>query len=131
MTTDPYYDDLETRSPEAREGALMARLPGLIAHAAAHAPGWARRLAGIDPRQVSSRKALAGLPVLRKSELKALQAAEPPFGGLTTVPTGRMGHVYLSPGPIFDPEGPGDDPFRSARALWAAGLRPGHVLQNC
>jgi phenylacetate-CoA ligase len=131
MTTDAFYDDLETRSPEAREGALMARLPALVAHAVAKAPGWNRRLSGVDPRQISSRKALAQLPVLRKTELKALQTAEPPFGGLATVPTGRMGHVYMSPGPIFDPEGPGDDPFRSARALWAAGIRPGHVLQNC
>jgi len=126
-----HYDDLETRAPEAREGALMARLPGLVAHAVQAAPGWARRLAGVDPRAVSSRKALAALPVLRKSDLKALQQADPPFGGLTTVPPGRMGHLYMSPGPIFDPEGARDDPWRSARALWAAGIRPGHVIQNC
>ncbi len=126
-----YFDDLETRAPEAREGALMARLPGLIAGAIQEAPGWARLLAGIDPRAVSSRKALAELPVLRKSDLKELQQADPPFGGLTTVPPGRMGHLYMSPGPIFDPEGARDDPWRSARALWAAGIRPGHVVQNC
>ena len=120
-----HYDDLETRAPEAREGALMARLPGLVAHAMSAAPGWARQLAGTDPKAVSSRKALAALPVLRKSELKALQEADPPFGGLTTVPPGRMGHLYMSPGPIFDPEGARDDPWRSARALWAAGIRAG------
>ena len=126
-----HYDDLETRAPEAREGALMARLPGLLAHAMAAAPGWARQLAGTDPRAVASRKALAALPVLRKSDLKSLQDADPPFGGLTTVAPGRMGHLYMSPGPIFDPEGARDDPWRSARALWAAGIRPGHVIQNC
>jgi len=126
-----HYDDLETRAPEAREGALMARLPGLVAHAMRGAPGWARQLAGVDPAAVSSRKALAALPVLRKEELKALQQADPPFGGLTTLPPGRMGHLYMSPGPIFDPEGARDDPWRSARALWAAGIRPGHVIQNC
>ena len=131
MSSSPFYDDLETREPEAREGALMARLPGLVALAQRDAPGWARRLAGVDARSVASRKALAALPVLRKSELKELQQAEPPFGGLTTLPPGRMGHLYLSPGPIFDPEGARPDPWRSARALWAAGMRPGHVLQNC
>ena len=131
MSSSPFYDDLETREPEAREGALMARLPGLVALAQRDAPGWARRLAGFDARSVASRKALAALPVLRKSELKELQQAEPPFGGLTTLPPGRMGHLYLSPGPIFDPEGARPDPWRSARALWAAGMRPGHVLQNC
>jgi phenylacetate-CoA ligase len=126
-----HYDDLETRASEAREGALMARLPALVAHAKAGAPGWARQLAGVDPAAVSSRKALASLPVLRKEELKALQQADPPFGGLTTLPPGRMGHLYMSPGPIFDPEGAREDPWRSARALWAAGIRPGQVIQNC
>jgi phenylacetate-CoA ligase len=126
-----HYDDLETRTPEAREGALMARLPELIAHAKALAPGWARRLAGVDARAVSSRKALAAIPVLRKTELKDLQSAQPPFGGFTTVEPGRMGRLYMSPGPIFDPEGARPDPWRAARALWAAGMRPGHVIQNC
>jgi phenylacetate-CoA ligase len=131
MSHSPYFDDLETRAPEAREGALMARLPGLVEHAMGQAPGWAARLAGTNARAVTSRKALAALPVLRKSDLKGLQEADPPFGGLTTVPPGRMGHLYMSPGPIFDPEGARDDPWHSARALWAAGMRPGHVIQNC
>ena len=126
-----YYDDLETRAPEAREGALMARLPALVTQAVAKAPGWAKLLDGVDPAAVSSRKALAALPVLRKSELKALQEAEPPFGGLATVAPGRLGHIYMSPGPIFDPEGARDDPWRNARAMWAAGIRPGQVIQNC
>ena len=126
-----YYDALETRTPEAREGALLARLPRLVAHAMANAPGWARHLKGVDPAAISSRKALAELPVLRKSQLKALQQADPPFGGFTTVPPGRLAHVFMSPGPIFDAEGTEPDPWHAARALWAAGVRPGHLLQNC
>ncbi len=133
MKPDPatFYDELETRAPEAREGALMAKLPRLVKHAIDHAPGWATRLAGVDPQTIHSRRALAGLPVLRKSELGSLQAANPPFGGLTTEPPGKLGGLYLSPGPVLDPEGRGDDPWRVARALHAAGIRPGHVLQNC
>ncbi len=126
-----YYDELETRAPEAREGSLMARLPGLVAHAQANAPGWARRLAGVDAQSVHSRRALAQLPVLRKTDLGELQQADPPFGGLTTVAPGKLGALYMSPGPILDPEGRGDDPWRVARALHAAGIRAGHVLQNC
>jgi phenylacetate-CoA ligase len=126
-----FHDELETRSPEAREGALMARLPGLVELAQRAAPGWARRLAGVDPRQIHSRKALAALPVLRKGELRELQQADPPFGGLTTSAPGRLGRLFLSPGPIFDPEGARPDPWRVARALHAAGVRPGHVVQNC
>jgi phenylacetate-CoA ligase len=126
-----HYDDLETRAPEAREGALFARLPGLIAHAKAHAPGWAERLQAVEPAAITSRKALANIPVLRKTELKDLQTARPPFGGLITAEPGKMGRLYMSPGPIFDPEGARPDPWRAARALWAAGIRPGQVIQNC
>ena len=131
MADGRYFDQLETRGAEAREGALMARLPGLVAHAVDKAPGWARLLAGVDPQSICSRKALAGLPVLRKSDLKELQAGDPPFGGLVTKPLGELGAVYMSPGPIFDPEGTEEDPWRSARALHAAGVRPGHLIQNC
>ena len=126
-----YYDLLETRSAEAREGALMAALPALVARASANARGWRARLRGVDPQAISSRKALAQLPVLRKSDLKALQEEDPPFGGLTTVEPGRLGRLFMSPGPIFDPEGAREDPWRTTRALYAAGIRPGHVVQNC
>jgi len=126
-----WYDSLETRPAEAREGALMARLPALVEHAVTKSRGWARLLAGVDPRTVSSRKALAQLPVLRKSDLKSLQEQDPPFGGLTTVEPGRLGRLFMSPGPIFDPEGARDDPWHAARALYAAGIRPGHIVQNC
>jgi len=126
-----WYDSLETRPAEAREGALMARLPGLVEHAVTKSRGWARLLAGVEARAVSSRKALAQLPVLRKSDLKSLQEQDPPFGGLTTVEPGRLGRLFMSPGPIFDPEGARDDPWHAARALYAAGIRPGHIVQNC
>ncbi|MFO1299041.1 MAG: AMP-binding protein [Burkholderiaceae bacterium] len=126
-----WYDSLETRPAEAREGALMARLPGLVEHAITKSRGWARLLAGVDPRAVSSRKALALLPVLRKGDLKTLQEQDPPFGGLCTVEPGRLGRLFMSPGPIFDPEGAREDPWRATRALYAAGIRPGHIVQNC
>ena len=123
-------DALETRAPEEREADLLARLPGLIARAQ-QAPGWARILNGVDPRAVTSRAALAALPVTRKSDLKTLQAALPPFGGLAATPTRELAHVFMSPGPIFDPEGRGADWWRFARPLYAAGVRAGGLLQNC
>jgi phenylacetate-CoA ligase len=123
-------DALETRAPEEREAELLARLPGLIARAQ-QAPGWARILDGVDPATVTSRAALAALPVTRKSDLKTLQAALPPFGGLAATPTRELAHVFMSPGPIFDPEGRGADWWRFARPLYAAGVRAGGLLQNC
>ena len=67
-----HYDALETRDPAARERELFARLPEAIAHAMT-APGWARQLAGVDPKSINSRAALAKLPLLRKSDLLSLQ----------------------------------------------------------
>ena len=129
MTSIP-LDALETRAPEERERDLLARLPGLIARAQ-QAPGWARILNGVDPAAVTTRAALAALPVTRKSDLKALQEGTPPFGGLTATATSGLAHVFMSPGPIFDPEGRGADWWRFARPMFAAGVRAGGLLQNC
>ena len=122
-----HYDARETERPEAREAGLMSRLPDLVRRALEH-PGWARHLGAIDPAAVTTRGALAALPVLRKSALPALQRADPPFGGLRSIPRG--GRVFASPGPIFECEGTGPDPWRGARAFFAAGFRPGDVVVN-
>lgn len=123
-------DSLETRTFEARESELMAGLPQLIARAQG-APGWARILAGVNASDISSREALARLPVTRKSDLKQLQQQELPFGGLNTTPKNALARVFVSPGPIFDPEGRGADWWRFARPMYAAGVRAGGLLQNC
>jgi phenylacetate-CoA ligase len=125
-----HYDDLETREPEARERALLAALPLQIAHARTKAPRYAQILADVDPRAVTSRAALASLPVTRKSELIALQKAAPPFGGLAAAAPGGLRRIFMSPGPIYDPEGHGTDAWRFARALFAAGFRAGHLVHN-
>ena len=111
-------DSLETRAPEQRERELLARLPGLIARAQS-APGWGRILAGVDANAINSRAALAALPVTRKSELKTLQQQIKPFGGLNATPLGQLGRVFMSPGPIFDPEGRGADWWRFSRPMYA------------
>ena len=125
-----YLDSLEIRDPHTRENELMARLPQLIA-LAQRAPGWARILAGANAADIGSRAALARLPVTRKSDLKELQQKELPFGGLTTTPPRQLGRLFMSPGPIFDPEGRAQDWWRFARSLSAVGLRAGHIVQNC
>ncbi|MEZ5776277.1 MAG: AMP-binding protein [Hyphomicrobiaceae bacterium] len=125
-----FYDNLETREREVRERSQFGLLPDLIARAAASAPGWARHLAGCEPAAVTSREALASLPVLRKSALKTLQAESPPFGGLAASEPARIGRMLVSPGPIHEPEGLGEDWWRTGRALFAAGFRPGEVVLN-
>ncbi|MCK1303410.1 AMP-binding protein [Bradyrhizobium sp. 40] len=124
-----HYDALETREQAAREADLFARLPGVL-RSAMTAPAYADRLKGLDPAAVTSRAALAGLPVLRKSELPALHKASTPFGGFVAAAPGSFARLFTSPGPIFEPEGRQADPWRGARALFAAGFRPDDIVLN-
>jgi phenylacetate-CoA ligase len=126
-----HYDTLETRDPAERERALLAALPRQVAHAQKNAPGFAKILAGVAAGDLTTRAALAQLPVTRKSDLKAMQQAMPPFGGLNATPPGKLARLFISPGPIYDPEGRSVDYWRMARPLFAAGMREGDVVQNC
>ena len=125
-----HYDSLETRDAAEREAALMAALPGHLAHAMANAPGFTRILAGIEPSKVGTRAALAKLPVTRKSDLSDLQKSAPPFGGLVATPIEKLEKVFVSPGPIYEPEGSAPDWWRCARGLYAAGFRSGDLIAN-
>jgi phenylacetate-CoA ligase len=124
-----HFDSLETRDPALRERDQAVQLSRAIANAM-QAPGWAKHLAGIDPQVITARAALAKLPVLRKSDLPALQKSLPPFGGLNVVAPGKARRLMMSPGPIFEPEGQSEDTAGAARALFAAGVRPGDIVHN-
>ena len=134
-----FYDALEARDPAAREAALMAALPAQVAQAQRASPAMAELLDGVDAAAVTSRAALARLPVLRKHELlerqKARRAADP-FGGYSAIGwrgvAGGRGarRVFQSPGPIYEPEGEGRDYWRMARSIHAAGFRAGD-LAHC
>jgi phenylacetate-CoA ligase len=124
-----HFDARDSLDPAEREVDLLRRLPAVIA-AALQAPAYAERLSGVDPQAVASREALARLPVLRKSDLPALHRASPPFGGFVPAPLAAFGRLFTSPGPIFEPEGRGEDPWGAARALHAMGFRPGDVVLN-
>ncbi|HEV8689642.1 MAG TPA: AMP-binding protein [Ideonella sp.] len=136
-----FYDSLETRPPERREASLMAALPSAVAHAQARTDAFAEILQGVQPGSVTSRDALAKLPVVRKGELLARQQREranaarhEPFGGFSAIgwrglsrPQGAR-RVFQSPGPIYEPEGVAADYWRMARAIHAAGFRAGDLV---
>ena len=134
-----FFDALETRDAEAREASLLAALPGQIAHAQANAPAFRQSLRGIDAAGVTSRAALAALPVIRKHELFEAQRAargSDVFGGFSSIGWGdtavarRASKVFASPGPIYEPEAARPDYWRMARALFAAGFRAGDLVHN-
>jgi phenylacetate-CoA ligase len=135
-----HLDALETRAPEVREAALLAALPSQIAHAQKNSAALSEILKGIDASQVTSRDALARLPVTRKYELLARQLAlraQDPFGGFSAigwkglVRSAGVRRVYQSPGPIYEPEGYAPDYWRAARAMVAAGFEAGDLVHNC
>ncbi len=128
MDGSPFFDAFETRDPEQRETELFSKLPAFLARLQRDYPGWRTRLSGVDAAGVSSRRALASLTLLRKSELAELQAAHPPFAGFDAPSAAR---VFMSPGPIFEPQSPLPDSWGFARALYAVGFRAGEILHNC
>lgn len=124
-----FCDELEGLDPAERERRLFRALPKQIARAM-KAPGWAAHLSGVDADAVTSRAALARLPVMRKSDIAELQKKDPPFGGLSTKPAGTFGRLLMSPGPIFEPQAEGPDGYGAARACYAAGFRRDDIVHN-
>jgi phenylacetate-CoA ligase len=97
------------------------------------APGFVRRLedAGLAPGDLKSAADLHRFPILRKSDLPKIQAADPPFGGLLAVPVERLKRLFASPGPIYEPEGEGPGYYRWERTMRAIGFAPGDIVLNC
>lgn len=129
-----FYDALEARDPVQREAQLMAALPRQIAHAQQASAALRGILAGVDAASVTSREALAQLPVTRKHELFERQRAgvpDDPFGGFSALVRGPgMPHVFASPGPVYEPDAATRDYWRAGRAMFAAGFRAGDLVHN-
>lgn len=127
-----YNPVMETMAPAGRRQFLQGRLQESLHHAAKHTPHLAARLnaAGLTLDQLAEPEDLSRLPPLRKRELPGLQRQAPPFGGLLAVPAELLQRLFISPGPIYDPEGAGPDYWRMARAMYAAGFRRGDLVLN-
>ena len=111
----------------------FARLRRVYAAAEARAPALARRFAeaGLRAGDIADEAALNRLPVLKKERLLELQAAEPPFGGFLSCSMEELGHIYVSPGPIFEPSPAADRGGHAMDAMFAsAGVGPGDLALN-
>ena len=126
-----HFDLLEVRSADERVVEQFAELRRILAFALDHAPALLDHLGATDPDELIDYRALARLPVLRKSALAAMQAERPPFGGLTTRMASHNKYAFMSPGPIFEPGSDARDWWRMGRFLHAAGLSMGDIVQNC
>lgn len=125
-----HFDDRETRTPEARERETFENLRALLDRSLKRLPGLDSWLGHPDPSGLVDRAALATLPVLRKPDLMQMQEANPPFGGLADPDALKGNRVFMSPGPVWEPQGLGVDPWAAARALFAAGFRAGDMVHN-
>ncbi|HOE42010.1 MAG TPA: AMP-binding protein [Rhodoferax sp.] len=131
-----FFDSLETRHPDQREAELLSALPAQVAHAKLSCLAFAEALKDVNPMLTNTRAALTKLPVIRKHELLELQLASRSrgasvFGGFSAIGFGAsMPRVFASPGPIYEPEGTAKDYWRMARAIFAAGFRPGDLIHN-
>src|SRR5574341_1038022 len=128
-----FYDRaMETMAPDARRHFLQERLRDILRHAGTLTSHLTLRLnaAALSLEQLREPDDLFRLPPLRKRDLPSLQEKDPPFGGLVTVPAHTLQRIYISPGPIYDPEGAGPNYWRMARAVYAAGFRRGDISIN-
>src|SRR6056297_938144 len=124
-----HYDDLETRSEEERAASLAECLPAQVG-AAKSLPGYREAFDGFNPSEITTREALARLPVLRKSDLTSAQTPGNPLGGYAGGVSG-FAHVFQSPGPIYEPGQVSHDWWRVGRFLFAASVGDGDIVQNC
>jgi phenylacetate-CoA ligase len=129
----PPFEAMEKMSRGERRKVLDEQLKWLVAYAYEKAPATKERFdkAGIVPSRVSGIKDLENLPLLRKDTLVDLYKANPPLGGLVTVPITELERVYVSPGPIYDPH-------HSSETFWqrhvyvgkSVGFRQGDIVIN-
>lgn len=132
----------ENRPQTERERIQFQALPHQVKHAQQTSAAFAEIFAGVEAATVTSRAALANLPVTRKTELLDRQKAarmavgdahtSNVFGGFSSITFGvHMARVFASPGTIYEPEGKQLDYWRMARALSAAGFKAGDLIHNC
>ncbi len=122
---------METMSPGEREEYHNHLLREITTYAYRHSPRVREtfRAAAITPEDIQSVRHLEKVPITEKANLISLQKKDPPFGGLLTIPHNRLKKIYLTPGPIFVPEGKQSRYWRWETAFYAAGFRKGDIVQ--
>jgi len=114
--------------------AFEQRLQDIVAHAYANAPAFKQIMdsAGVKPANIRTVADLAKIPVTSKDKLVEMQQQNPPFGGWLAVPVNQLQRVYLSPGPLYDPQAFNDEyaTLAAQQAFQEIGLQSGDVAIN-
>ena len=126
MINKKFFDDLELRSKADRELDHLNKLNILI-ETAKNSPNQSERLSN----KLENLSDLKSIPLLRKTDLINQQAENPPFANLNISKVIDFAHIYRSPGPIYDLDGHSKDWWRFSRALHAANIGYGDIVQNC
>jgi phenylacetate-CoA ligase len=128
-----YYDEqLETLPWDAKKQFLENQLQRAVMTAFQEAPAMREKFqaAGVDPADIRSLEDLQLLGITPKAQMRQLQQAYPPFGGLLGVELDKLRRIYSSPGTIFDPEGHQADYWRLQGVFFNTGFRPGDRVLN-
>jgi len=127
-----YHQERETASVEAWQIYHDRQIKSLAEQAYKLAPAIADLFngAGVKPVDITAAADLQKLPVTTKTDLARLQAENPPFGGFLTVPVNQLKRIFMSPGPIYDPQGSANEFWGWGEGFYAAGFRPHDVVIN-
>ena len=131
---------MECADPAARDALIVAKLRGQLQYAWERSPFYRARwtAAGVGPGALRRLEDLARFPVVTKAELRAAQAADPPFGAYLCIPPQAVARIHGTSGTTGRPTvfGVGRDDWERiaeahARILWAAGIRPSDRVLIC
>ncbi|MGU9961649.1 MAG: phenylacetate--CoA ligase family protein [Candidatus Puniceispirillales bacterium WSBS_2018_MAG_OTU23] len=129
MTTPYHFDDLETRTADARGSDIARQLPQIIAHAKANSSGYGKILTDIDPSVIIDASALSALPITRKAQMLATGGSTP-LREFVTRDFSSIDNIYQSPGPIYEIGMDSHDWWRFGRFLSALGVGVGDLVAN-
>jgi phenylacetate-CoA ligase len=135
-----WLPEIECADPAVRDEIVLAKLKAQVSYAWDHSPFYRRKwhTAGLSPESLCGLKDLARFPVVSKAELRAAQAAEPPFGDYLGIDPSAVARIHGTSGTTGRPTvfGIGADDWRRiaeahARILWGAGIRPHDRILIC
>jgi len=122
-----YFDEaLERMSTDERQRYYRKKIQEIVRYAYENSPFIKRHLdaAHIKPEAITGPENLQKIPVIKKEEVRDAHRRSPPFGDVIAVQPEELQRIYMSPGPIYDPERKGERRLKESKALFGAGLRP-------